>query len=358
MDQGHLQETGDGFGQFARAIGLRGGEGESAGETLTGNAELMKEVGASAQCVLRKNGVTEAGFDEALDGFRVVRFHEDARLHGELLEEAINDETNVAALGIKEKRFIGKVGSAQRGDMAAADFVGGRADDEELFVEERYEPELIFRHGKRNEREIEAAIEKAGDHFFRDADGDTNLRVGIALAELAKRAAELIDERGHARGEVKGMRIVVEIVLKELLDLPHHADDLFGMVGEAVGGRSGNEALAAADKELGVEFVGEVVELKTDGAGRKVNFFGSASHAGRIHDREKKFELVNIHVAAPICSNRGPSSGAGGLNPESGTLMRAQGEGAEHFILTGSLGGKWLRKQPRISRVLFAGEDQ
>ena len=35
--------------------------------------------------------------------------------------------------------------------------------------------------------------------------------------------------------------------------------------------------------------------MKAYGAGRKMNFFCGAGHAGRFHDGEKKLELVNIH---------------------------------------------------------------
>jgi hypothetical protein len=43
-----------------------------------------------------------------------------------------------------------------------------------------------------------------------------------------------------------------------------------------------------------VKFVGEIVELKADGAGREMDALRSAGHAGRVHDSQKQFQLVNV----------------------------------------------------------------
>jgi len=62
------------------------------------------------------------------------------------------------------------------------------ANDEELFIEKRNELELGFGDGKGDERQIEAALEQACDHFFSDADRDTDFGVGKAFAEAGAAA--------------------------------------------------------------------------------------------------------------------------------------------------------------------------
>lgn len=114
---------------------------------VTRDAKLLKKVRTSAQGVLGENGVTKAGFDEALDGFRVVGFHDHAGSDAELFEEAVNDEAHVAALRIKKERLVGEIRGRQRGDVPAANVVGARSDDEELFVEKGKEAKLSFRDG-------------------------------------------------------------------------------------------------------------------------------------------------------------------------------------------------------------------
>src|ERR1700720_1130378 len=41
------------------------------------------------------------------------------------------------------------------------------------------------------------------------------------------------------------------------------------------------------------------MKLEADSAWRQVNFFRGAGHAGRVHDCEEQFELVDIHRPAP-----------------------------------------------------------
>ena len=139
--------------------------------------------------------------------------------------------------------------------MAAADFVGGRADDEKLFVEKWNDFEVSFRNGEGNESEIEAAVEEASDHFFCDADGDADLGVGILLAKFSERAAELVDQSGDTGGEMKRVDVLCEVVDEGLLDVTHHRDDLFSEFGEAERCGSGDETFAASDKKFGVQFV-------------------------------------------------------------------------------------------------------
>jgi hypothetical protein len=53
-----------------------------------------------------------------------------------------------------------------------------------------------------------------------------------------------------------------------------------------------------------VKFVSKIVELEADGAGRQVNFFRGPGHARGVHDREKQFELVDVHLPAPTSAHR------------------------------------------------------
>jgi len=69
------------------------------GDAMAGDAKFLKEMRASAQGMLGKNGMAETGFDETLDGFGIVGFHDDARRDADLFEETINHETDVAAFG-------------------------------------------------------------------------------------------------------------------------------------------------------------------------------------------------------------------------------------------------------------------
>jgi hypothetical protein len=41
------------------------------------------------------------------------------------------------------------------------------------------------------------------------------------------------------------------------------------------------------------------MELKTDGTGGEVNFFRGTRHARGVHDSEKQFQLVDVHLASP-----------------------------------------------------------
>ena len=100
--------------------------------------------------------------------------------------------------------------------------------------------------------------------------------------------------------------------------MAHHGDDLLGELGEADGRGSGNQAFAAPNEKFGVEFISEIVKLQTDSAGGQVNFFRGASHARRIHNREEKLELVNVHqlhlfTRALYLGARTPESVARGL---------------------------------------------
>jgi len=151
----------------------------------------------------------------------------------------------------------------------ASDFVGGWANDEELFIEKRNELELGFGDGKGDERQIEAALEQACDHFFSDADRDTDFGVGKAFAKLAQRRAQLIDEGGDTGGEMKRADVFGDVVFESLLDVAHHGDDLLGEFGETKGSGRGDEAFAATNEKFGAELVGEIVELETDGAGER-----------------------------------------------------------------------------------------
>ena len=265
---------------------------------MAGDAELLEKMRAAAQGVLGKNGIAESGFNETLDGFGVAGFHDDAWGDADFGEKAVDDVAHVAGLWIEEERDIGELRGADGSNLAAANFVGGGADDEELLVEEGNDTELGLGDGKGDEGEVETAVKEAGDHFFGDADSDADFGVGKALAKLAERTAQLVDQGSASGGEVKGADVLGDIVFEGLVNLAHHGDDLLGEFGEAQGGRGGDEALAAADEELGAEVVGEIVELEADGSGGEVNFFGRTGHAGGVHNGQKEFELVDVHRAS------------------------------------------------------------
>ena len=101
----------------------------------------------------------------------------------------------------------------------------------------------------------------------------------VLLAKFAERAAQLVNQRSDAGGEMERVHVCGEVIHKGLLDMAHHRNDLLGEFGEAHGGRSRDKALSAAHKELGVKFIGEIVKLQTYGARGKMNFFRRASHA-------------------------------------------------------------------------------
>jgi hypothetical protein len=63
---------------------------------------------------------------------------------------------------------------------------------------------------------------------------------------------------------------------------------------------SGDQLSSTPHKKLRVKFVGKIVKPEANGARRQVNLFRRTAHTGRVHDREKQFELVNIHIPAPI----------------------------------------------------------
>lgn len=292
-----MQETCDGFGEFAWAIGVGHREGKAARQAMTRDAVFLEKMRTPAQSVLRKNRITKARFDEALDGFRVVRFHNHAGRDANFFKIAIDDEAHVAAFGIEKKRHVGEFGSAHRTYMAAADFVRGRSHDEEFFVKKGNELEVGVGDGKGNKCEIETAVENASDHFFSDTDGDPDFSIRVLLSEFTERAVQLVDESGDARGEMKWVDVLCQVVHKGLLDLTHHGNDLLGEFGEAQGGGSGDEAFSAPNEKLRAEFGCEIVKLQADRARRQVDFFRCAGHAGRIHDRKEKFELVDVHLA-------------------------------------------------------------
>jgi hypothetical protein len=48
-----------------------------------------------------------------------------------------------------------------------------------------------------------------------------------------------------------------------------------------------------------MEFVGEIVQLKTDRTWGQEDFLGGTGHAWRLHHGKKQFELVYIHKYSP-----------------------------------------------------------
>src|SRR6266850_260610 len=145
--------------------------------------------------------------------------------------------------------------------MSAPPLVCRGAHNEQLFVKKRNEPEAGLRNRQRDKRQVEAAIEQAGNHFLRYANGHTNFRVGIALSQLSQRAPQLVDQGGDARREMERANIFRKIVLKLLLDVAHQLNDFLGPLREAQGRRCGNQALSSPHKKFRVEFVSKVMEL-------------------------------------------------------------------------------------------------
>src|SRR5579863_596577 len=254
--------------------------------------------------MLGKYRVAETRFYQALDRFRVIRFHQHARRHTDFAEKSVDDQPHIASLRIKKEWNVGEFCRTQRPNMTAAHFVGGRPNDEQLFVEEWDQLQVGLGDGKRNESQVEAPLQQSGDHFFRDAYRHANFRFRIILSKLPQRTAQLVDQRGHAGGEMEWTRIFRQIVFKYLLDVPHHSHDFFCVLREPQCCRRGDQAFSSPHEKVGVKFVSKVMQLQAYGARRQVNLFRSARHAGRIHDGEEELELVDIHLQAPSCDRR------------------------------------------------------
>src|SRR6266850_5223662 len=168
--------------------------------------------------------------------------------------------------------------------MSPSPLVCRGAHDEQLFVKERNEPEAGLRNRQRDERQVEAAIEQAGNHFLRYAYGHADFRVGIALSQLSQRAPQLVDQGGDARREMERANIFRKIILKLLLDVAHQLNNFLGPLRKAQGCRSRNQPLSTPYEEFRVKFVSKVMELETNGARRQVNLFRRARHARGVHD--------------------------------------------------------------------------
>src|SRR5438034_5547008 len=109
---------------------------------------------------------------------------------------------------------------------------------------------------------------QTGNHLFRYPDGNADLGMREAAAQLPERPAELVDERGDAGREMKRTRVLGDVILKFLLDVAHQPDEFPGTFREARSGGRGNQVLSPAHEKLGVELFGEVVKLETYGARR------------------------------------------------------------------------------------------
>jgi hypothetical protein len=133
--------------------------------------------------------------------------------------------------------------------------------------------------------------------------------------------------------------------------MAHHPDDFLGTFGEAQRRRSGNQPLSTPHEKFGVKFVSKAVELETYGAGRQVNLFRRAGHAGGVHDREEQFELVDIHLPAPTA----PAAYSGGLAPGSAALFSHPREGAPHSTLQPSrlANIRWLEAGCTLALILI-----
>ena len=213
----------------------------------------------------------------------------------DLFEEAIDDQAHVAFLRVEEegqvRQFVGSHGA----DAACACAVSRGANDEEFFVKQGDQLEILLVHRKGDQREVKATLENPCDHLFGDANRDADLCLGEFFAQLTQWSTELVDQGGDPGGEFERADIPGQIIFELLLNVTHQLDDLPGMLGEALSGGRGDQAFAAADEEFGVEFVGKIVELKADGTRREMDALRSASHAGRVHDSQKELQLVNVH---------------------------------------------------------------
>ncbi len=130
------------------------------------------------------------------------------RRNTNFLEKTIDNLPYVAAPGVEQEGSVVQFGRAQGTDVSAAHFFCRGADDEKFFVKERNEIQVVFRNGERNERQVEPAIEQAGNHLFRHADCDSDLRIGVALSQLSERAAKLVDERGNTGRKMEWAHIL------------------------------------------------------------------------------------------------------------------------------------------------------
>jgi hypothetical protein len=177
VDQGAAQKAGDGLRQLSRTIGLRRCECQTSSQAMTGDAKFLEEVRTSPQCVLRKYRVPETRFHQSLNCFGVIGFHHHTRRHADFAEKFIYYQPHVASLGIEQKWQVGPFRGPHRADMSAANFVCRGANDKQLFIKQRNKPEVGFGNGERDERQIEAAIEQAGNHLLRYANGHPNFGI-------------------------------------------------------------------------------------------------------------------------------------------------------------------------------------
>src|SRR5580704_10926765 len=116
--------------------------------------------------------------------------------------------------------------------MAAAHLVGRRAYDQQLFIEKWDQLEVDFGDWKRNKCQVEPPLQQPSDHFFRDAYRHANFRFWKILSEPPQWTSQLVDQGGNAGGEMEWTRIFRQIVLKHLLDMPHHSHDFFCVFSE------------------------------------------------------------------------------------------------------------------------------
>ena len=109
-----------------------------------------------------------------------------------------------------------------------------------------------------------------------------------------------MDQRGGARGEMKGPRILVSKVGEILLNLPHLGEQLPRLTRQPKRLLGRDDVPPGADEQLRVQLHRQVVQLQTDGAGRKVELLGGPRDALILHDAEKHLDLPDIHGALPL----------------------------------------------------------
>jgi len=283
-----LQRTGDRFGQLARIISAHHCQSEYAADAMTLDPKCLKETArALPQCVLRQNRITKSRLHQSLDSFRVIRFHYHARGHSNLFELSINDLAQVASLGIKQEWHVSQISWLDRPDASVSGLFACVPQNQQLLFKQRHNSEAIFRHRERDQAQIKAAAVQAFNGLFGWTNRNSDLSVRILFSQLPQRLSQLINQRGHAGRKMKWTRVPGNISLKFLLDLTGQPHQRFGVFCQSQSRGCRLKLLAIANKEFGVQLIGQIVQLQAYCSGRQAHFLRCPRHARRFHDGQK-----------------------------------------------------------------------
>src|SRR5271154_4944542 len=94
------KKVGDRFGKFAWILHASHGQRLFADQPVAADSMRMEESRSAAQRVLRQDGVSKTGFQQALYGFRVVRFHHHTRSEPDLRKTPVDHLPHSAARGV------------------------------------------------------------------------------------------------------------------------------------------------------------------------------------------------------------------------------------------------------------------